>query len=553
METLDNSGSTHSIETTAWDTLGQEVPFEQDAASVEQREATLNKIKRKIGALALSLFKKPTPNTANGQVISVDIASQQEAVLNQVTEPMQEVPAPSKFRDESDFTPDEKDLLSQSKSYRQDAHDAIKNQRAHELTERAFNAALTSIDSLETAFQVGEDGISKTEVEYNGKTIPVYNLNGLPFQFFQTTLDYKLDKGQTRDNFIIATNIAKAVFEDPAVWARHRSDVEALNTEVKSEQAGTTISLSYVDTEINLRTGGVTSEFGATYGFEHLPSDSILSITAQDGATNNRVGDEKTFLRSYKDPAALAENSRAKYNEVLVRRYDETGQPYLPDYMVVRNGNITDYTKRHAAYFNIPIINIEEEPYIKRDIERSIQKFNAISDGDSYETLADTLAYVKDSYPFDGNMQNPKLSAGDPNFGYHTAAWEIFHNEHPDLADKVEYIMTTLEPQKRADYLIQHLSSTIQGTEDDHMYLSANNRTRRSYGGGEQSFDCIKLTYTDDDRRTEMIFDSDNPRYQEIWQLVRDYTKSGRFRMVHDNWGIAKKMLAENPNLQRPA
>ena len=112
METLDNSGSTHSIETTAWDTLGQEVPFEQDAASVEQREATLNKIKRKIGALALSLFKKPTPNTANGQVISVDIASQQEAVLNQVTEPMQEVPAPSKFRDESDFTPDEKDLLS---------------------------------------------------------------------------------------------------------------------------------------------------------------------------------------------------------------------------------------------------------------------------------------------------------------------------------------------------------------------------------------------------------------------------------------------------------
>lgn len=547
METLDNHEPIRQQETTAWDALAAEVPFSQ-AENAEKQETALNRIKRKIGAFALSLFGK-APEAANRPEATDGLETMQEQVIKETPE---ETAAPSKFRDETDITADEKTLLDYAKVYRNDAHEAIKNQRTQELTERAFNAALTPVEELEVAALSEEDGITKTEVEYEGKSIPVYNLSGLPFQFFQTTLDYKLDNGEARGSGILGTDVAKDVFENPAIWARHRSEVEMPEYQVASRRAGNTISLSYVDTEINLRAGGVKSKFGATYGFERLPGDSILGITNSDGATSNRAGDSRTSVKSYEDPAKLAEDSRSHYNEVLIRRYDETGEPLLPNYIVVRNGNITDYTKRHAAYFNIPIVNIEEKTYLERDSKKAMQMFNTISEDTPYETIASTIDHIKDSVGFSGYIYQ-KSSIDDPDARYKGPKWQYYKEHAPaGVPDRVQYLMTELEPRKRSEFLIGHLEAAISNPEDHSMSLSAGRRTRSE---SARDLDYIELAHTEKGKRTEMCFEEDNPNYQEIWRLAREYAASSRFRNIDDwsGFGVARKMLAETPEEEQTA
>ncbi len=103
------------------------------------------------------------------------------------------------------------------------------------------------------------------------------------------------------------------------------------------------------------------------YGFDHVRPSSLIRVSNDDAMMPRYVRKDRVF-----QVGALSDLDRLEhpddrykryYNEVAMLRYDEEGKPLKPDYLVVMDGEVTDDTLRHAAYFNIPIVNIESKYY----------------------------------------------------------------------------------------------------------------------------------------------------------------------------------------------
>lgn len=270
-------------------------------------------------------------------------------------------------------------------------NERFRNQRSQEIVERDLNERLMTPDKLEEAVLMEEDGVEKRSISYGDKEIPVYDLKGLPFSMLSTTIDYRENNNEGE----IGTETYKAVMEDPSLWAQRRDEAEqSAGYGTRNGNArGDTISTSYYNSEKNLDS---YVPGNLIYGFAGVGGDSIISVSNGDGGTGNTDGRMETKVSSIHEIDSLeSAGSTASYNEVLLRRYDADGRAKRPDFIICENGNISEAAKRHAAYYNIPIVNIDKRAYEAKAVERGRELVESIDETSSYEEIDDKIDQLR--------------------------------------------------------------------------------------------------------------------------------------------------------------
>lgn len=265
-----------------------------------------------------------------------------------------------------------------------------RNERAREAIERDFNSEMTNVDDLVELADAGDKGLSSETIDYRGRPIKIVTASNYPLKFLQHALDYRLDRdGEPFSTNNVGANTAQRLLNDPSMWTRRESETSVqtgFDEDLIPNRESNGISTSYIDTDYNLQnaieSNGVN---GVTYLFSHIPADSLVLLVNGDAGSSANAGRVKSHIKAEKDldsetsyhisggysPEKLAQaNGRNSsfYNETLLRRYDQTGNPLLPNAILAYDGNITENAKKHAAFFNVPIINIETAAY--RDARR---------------------------------------------------------------------------------------------------------------------------------------------------------------------------------------
>ena len=273
-------------------------------------------------------------------------------------------------------------------------HERIKKQRIQEIVERDLNTRLLKVEDLEIESVSDNPEVQQRHLPFEDSDITVYDLKGLPFCMLSTTIDYRKANEEVggKGVFSIGLDTYHSVMENPAVWSERRDIAESkrgFGTRNRDAR-GDTISTSYYNSERNI-VSHVSGDL--IYGFEKVEADSIISISNGDGATSNMAGKSETVLSSTNEIANLeGANGTTSYNEILLRRYSETGIPKKPDYIITENGRITETALRHAKFFGIPIVNIERQVYAEKAQKRGEEILESISEKDSYQELDRKIA-----------------------------------------------------------------------------------------------------------------------------------------------------------------
>lgn len=306
----------------------------------------------------------------------------------------------------NDSTSENSDWLEQwNKLADEQRVDKFKENAAQELMERELNSELTKVDDLINAARADEEGIIGRKVTLNfgegiQKKVALIVLEGYPLKTLQTSISINNandmvnseDYGQTRQ----AADILR---DDPSFWMKKQNEVEGLG-----KTTSATFCASYFDTD-----AGITSMtgYGCCYAFDHVRPNSVVEVSKIDGSTlpmsniqqpnlNKNAADIGADPKPYlmkdinhkeKPPITLSELADLEnpgpinFNELLINRYDELGQPQKPDY-ILTSGNanntygINALTASHALYHNIPIVCIVPE------------KYKNITNSNPYEDLA---------------------------------------------------------------------------------------------------------------------------------------------------------------------
>ena len=356
----------------------------------------------------------------------------------------------------------ERDFINKMDQYRTEKFGTSKNeegifhpfdgeyqrQRIQETSERAFNEALTPLEDIEAYAESGDERISTREVEYDGRTIKVYDLKGFPIKLLTHAIDFKGYGDERR----IGSEMAGRLQKDPSLWMRPRSENNINEYDGDSD----CISTSYVDSDINMFRGGNTGGeyFMLKYGFDHVLPDSILQIRSYDGATTRNIGGANgSFLKrsDYFLPDDLAEASTEYYNEVQIRRFDEAGKPRKPDYIVLNDGKGMETMLKHAAYFDIPIINIESAEYRKNEIKKIADEAERImEDKDAkYQDIAKVWQKIQSSTAIRGNKSTRSIGYGEK-VSIYTSEGELVNKKLEsflqfELSKRIEEIVTKLK------------------------------------------------------------------------------------------------------------
>ncbi len=240
-------------------------------------------------------------------------------------------------------------------------------------TELALNQKLTSVEEFAAAAESGTQADVRT-VEYDGEQIPVYDMKGYPVTILSHDIGYKTRDTGTEYMRIVGRGTARAVLADPAIWMEDEPTEEFFEhqSNIDENQRGNTLSTSYFDSETmgrvqdggimrsNLRTSAVR------YGFSQVRPNSLIKIYNGDASTPRYMREDEVSYKGWNMRGTSILEQAGKnpiYNEVAMLRYDEQGKPMSPDYLITLDGKITQDTLRHAAFFKVPIVNIETEYY----------------------------------------------------------------------------------------------------------------------------------------------------------------------------------------------
>lgn len=266
----------------------------------------------------------------------------------------------------------EQDLLQGMEDYREEKVTKRKKERVQEITERALNERLTNLEEIEAASSIEGSGVAKRQIDYidenwNEKSYIIYDMQGYPFRFLQHGINYKYDP-----NRVISdqqpwrgTQTAKDLMDNPSLWTKPRDSVGKLGGKNRNDTKSNVICTSYINTKTSLNSWGNQL---ISYGFESVLPGSILDIGSGDLQTHSYLNEEEMvkFSDQLYTPEKL-EQSDAFYNEVVLKRYNREGKPQLPNFLIVKdlfmNQERLNIIRRHAVYFNIPIINIETQYY----------------------------------------------------------------------------------------------------------------------------------------------------------------------------------------------
>ena len=337
-----------------------------------------------------------------------------------------EIKAEREAREKLSF---EKDFIEGMDRYRQRKEEQYQGEAVQELSERGFNERLTKLEEIDLESETEGSGVTKRQIEFEGKNLTVYDMKGFQFSFLQHMIDFK-GRGADSDKWRIGAGVAKNLQDNPSLWAELRNTDEKYGGKHGDSKANT-ISMSYIRTDENFKT---INDDGYFYGFDQVRPDSILQIFDRDGGTVNDIGDNRTGLS--KDDAympQMLENAKEYYNEVQLRRYDEGGRPQLPDFVVVKNGKMSDVILKHAAYFDVPIINIETEYYKKQEAQKLENLVDGIDwENDSYEKIKLVLDALERSYLVGNRAVEEKVGLWDK----HPTHELILYNE--SLTEKIK-------------------------------------------------------------------------------------------------------------------
>lgn len=313
------------------------------------------------------------------------------------------------------------------------ANRKLDKQTIHDVLEVELQEKLTTLSDLDLAASRGEPGISlgflnTNESLFDGEPdgemffdkvdnksslervneILVYKLSGLPIRFLQHTVDYRLspDTDVNSTGFIRSQNLLL----NPEYWINQENDIRG--------EKSNTLSCSYVDSEINIMHGAATSFFGVAYGFCKIEKNALIGVYKGDGQTANNVGEMAAHDGRYEVESLdeLAYKSTSSYNEVFLRRFDTNNQSLMPDFLITYDGFYSDQMVKHAKFFNIPIIDIERNSYVLKQLEIAKEKIQTVNSMSQYEDILDALNYLKfssldiDAYKYmsDSEEDEPK-------------------------------------------------------------------------------------------------------------------------------------------------
>ncbi len=527
-------------ESSGFDSL-KEVEFQGGTSSIHKEAVNSPEVQRskwrKLGSKILGLFSRKPQQVNQVDLPPNDIISSGEPIEpSAVVE--DDLSQQERFREAT--TADERALVDGMERYRYRRKSFLQGEAAQEMREREFNAQFSTLEDLE--FASPEDGVSSRTEIYNGKEIPVYDLSGYPFRFLQHAVGYKDVPGQFES--AIGLNTARRLFDDPSLWLRSESEIKMEGR--PSDQDANTVSTSYIDTEINLASGGVRDNYGVVYGFLSVRPDSFIEFHKGDGATGNNIGKKRPeAIELSFSPDALAKGSTHSYNEVLLRRYDEKGNPMPPDCLIVHNGVITDGAKRHAAYFDVPIINIEDRPYLDKQTKKMAEQIESLNKESSYDEIFRVFQALDQSSlgifsPWKDDIYH------DFGVGKDRVYQERLRSLPESARAKMQELIEIIEPVKRLELLdgeLTRVAAELAQTDakekykvDSPFFIARNTRHNRHIGGASydpatfvDSID-IKYSYKSDSgrpREITTILDSTDAAYEHFSRLVDEYAMSG--------------------------
>lgn len=372
--------------------------------------------------------------------------------------------------------------------YRKNKEKHIRQERIQEIVERDLNSRLLTVDQMEEAVITDSEEIEKRSIVFEDTEIPVYDLKGLSYSMLSTTIDYR--RVDVFDPDHIGTKTFQMVMDNPAIWAERRDEAEKYSGfgTRHDDARGDVISTSFVNSD---RNKGSFARGDLIYGFEKVDADSIISIHNGDGGTSNMIGKYKTFL-SDTDSIKKLEGSEGtdNYNEVLLRRYSENGISKKPDYIIVRNGKISDESLRHAKFFNIPIVNVEESFYEEKAKNEKMEILESISENDDYPMLEKKLLELLSIH------DDSRFTAGIHLYNAIGRKDDMIHFRQDEGLGKMELL-------KRLDFIKKTLLEEIEKLEK--------HKEEETDGSGLSQFEIFNVKISDLDNEMLRSPDWDLP------------------------------------------
>ena len=349
----------------------------------------------------------------------------------------------------------ENDLSKARTEFEYRRKERFMSERTQEIVERKFNERLTTVASLEEASLDSSSGVEKRFLDYEKTQIPVFDLKGYPFALLSHAIDYR-EINHRLGYQGIGDKTYQTLLENPSLWLESREEAErssGFGTR-NPDARGDVISASYVNSESNIdtRVGSRDQDYiHVCYGFEHLEGDSILCISPGDAGTSNvfgRNGRTSLTKSSVSSVETLEASPTTTYNEVVLRRYSDTGVPRKPDYIIAEDGKISDTMLRHANFFNIPILNIDRQTYEAKMRIRGKELLASVDETSSYENIYEVFDKVSRLSPF-----KQKLVVRE---NYGRAQDSFFPPAYSELERQCR-AFRELEFKKRLEFLSQNL------------------------------------------------------------------------------------------------
>lgn len=252
-----------------------------------------------------------------------------------------------------------------------------------ESIERSLNDNLTQISQLEEEALDPNSGVTKRTVRYvpkdeNGEDmapveIPVYDLTGYRFRQLSSCT------GIASDGDPEYKKLARKRLEHPELWTRTLDEIKDEPDFLKKGAYNDTISASYRDTGNKTKDAILEpSAENVVYGFCKVAPKSVVTSRSSDSGTPGEALSERTrpdIASHWRSEERTAWDKihvtkvedfspdKGQYDEVAFARYDEKGNPVLPDYIYTQNNAISQYDLLHAYYFGVPIINLNTASY----------------------------------------------------------------------------------------------------------------------------------------------------------------------------------------------
>ena len=243
--------------------------------------------------------------------------------------------------------------------------DSYNRERAQELLERGLNDRMDiSLEDIDAYSKTEGSEVIGYQTDYDGKTIQVYDLAGMPFRYIQHAIDYKSSMAQQEGT--LGNEVSKQLKDDPSVWMNGLENTNGSNN----------LSVSYINLG-NKVSRDHKIKTKCAYGWLSFPADSVINAGWTDLHSGQNEGNDPTKIDKSKVNLIDAldqpteDMALGPYNEIVMRRFGENGKPRAPEFII--SDGMNDLAKKHAAYYGVPIININKHDY---DIKDSVKELS---------------------------------------------------------------------------------------------------------------------------------------------------------------------------------